>query len=406
MSIYKRPESTRYVIEIRWQGLPRLKLSTGSSSRKLAEAMQRTLHGLKDAGRLDVLRLLAEGKLRLADVHEDYVRNPAALQHRLAAVASPTLGPLLDQWFAWLDDPATLSSKTRRAYAPKTTQRYKVSWTRVVALLPRGREATLADMTKGFLADFRSQRRREGAGGATVNRDLCAVGAFLTWCEQEREIGVYRPALPRERESAGRERWLDAGELSQLEAALPRSWWHLFAALAYTGLRVGEAQGLCWSDVRLSDQVITVHDRSRRLKTSASARVVPIAVPLARLLAEHRTRYPGGPADPVFPHPFGSYQLAQRVFQRACREAGLHDIRIHDLRHTFGVHCAQAGIPIVRIQRLLGHSTPVMALRYMKHAPENYFAADAARVAASLSGAADREAGAQAELARQGFKQG
>ena len=47
-----------------------------------------------------------------------------------------------------------------------------------------------------------------------------------------------------------------------------------------------------------------------------------------------------------------------------------------------------------------------MALRYMKHAPENYFAADAARVAASLSGAADREAGVQADLARQGFRQG
>src|SRR5437667_537645 len=148
--------------------------------------MQRTLHGLKDAGRLDVLRLLAEGKLRLADVHEDYVRNPAALQHRLAAVASPTLGPLLDQWFAWLDDPATLSSKTRRAYAPKTTQRYKVSWARVVALLPRGRAATLADMTKGFLADFRSQRRREGAGGATVNRELFRGRRGASGCESVR----------------------------------------------------------------------------------------------------------------------------------------------------------------------------------------------------------------------------
>ena len=404
MSIYKRPESSRYVIEIRWQGLPRLKLSTGSSSKKLAEAMQRTLYGLKDAGRLDVLRLLAGRKLRLADVHEDFVRNPAALLHRTAVAASPTMGPLLDAWRKWLNDPASLSPKTKRPYAPRTAQRYNVSWTRLLALLPRGRDAALADITKGFLADFRAQRRREGASGATINRDLCAVGAFLTWCEQEQGADVHRPAAPRERASAGRERWLDAAELSRLEAALPRPWWPVFATLAYTGLRVGEAQGLCWSDVRLSDQVITVHDRGRRLKTSASVRVVPIPVPLARVLAEHRTRYPGGPADFVFPHPFGSYQLAQRVFQRAWHEAGLHDVRIHDLRHTFGVHCAQAGIPIVRIQRLLGHSTPVMALRYMRHAPENYFAADAARVAASLSGVADREASAQAELARQGLK--
>src|SRR2546426_6994329 len=156
--------------------------------------MQRTLYGLKDAGRLDVLRLLAEGKLRLADVHEDYVRNPAALQHRLAAVASPTLGPLLDQWFAWLDDPASLSSRTRRPYAPKTTQRYKVSWSRVLALLPRGRDAVLTDATKGFLAGFRAQRRRDGASGATINRDRCAVGAVRTRCEREQETDVRRPA--------------------------------------------------------------------------------------------------------------------------------------------------------------------------------------------------------------------
>jgi integrase len=403
MSIYKRPESSRYVIEIRWQGLPRLKLSTGTTSKRLAEAMGRTLHSLKDAGRFDVLRLLAEGRLRLADVHEGFVRDPAALQHRTAAAASPTLGPLLDQWLRWLADSASLSPKTRRPYAPKTMQRYEVSWTRLLALLPRGRDAVLTDLTKGFLADFRAQRRREGASGATINRDLCAVSALLTWCEQEQGVDVSRPAVPRERESAGRERWLDSLELSQLGAALPHPWWPLFAMLAYTGLRVGEAQGLSWTDVRLSEQLITVQDRSRRLKTSASARVVPIPIPLALVLAGHRTRFPGGPADPVFPHPFGSYQLAQRVFQRACRKAGLHDVRIHDLRHTFGVHCAQAGIPIVRIQRLLGHSTPVMTLRYMRHAPENYFAEDAARVAASLSGAADREARAQAELARQGF---
>jgi hypothetical protein len=191
VSIYKRPESTRYVIEIRWQGLPRLKVSTGSSSKKLAEAMQRTLYGLKDAGRLDVLRLLAERKLRLADVHEDFVRDPAALLHRTAVAASPTMGPLLDAWRKWLNDPASLSPKTKRPYAPRTAQRYNVSWTRLLALLPRGRDTALADITKGFLADFRAQRRREGAEGERLSPRLCGVAGPNPGVADD-EVGVGR----------------------------------------------------------------------------------------------------------------------------------------------------------------------------------------------------------------------
>jgi len=62
VSIYKRPESSRYVVEIRWRGVPRMKLSTGTGSKTRAGAMERTLQALRDAGRFDVLRLLAEGK--------------------------------------------------------------------------------------------------------------------------------------------------------------------------------------------------------------------------------------------------------------------------------------------------------------------------------------------------------
>ena len=59
---------------------------------------------------------------------------------------------------------------------------------------------------------------------------------------------------------------------------------------------------------------------------------------------------------------------------------------ICDLRHTFAVHCAQAGGPLPRIQKLLGHASPVMTMRYMKPAPEAYFVEDAARIAASIQG--------------------
>lgn len=404
MSIYKRPESHRYVVEIRWRGVPRLKLSTGTSSKTRAGAMERTLHGLRDAGRLDVLQLLADGKLELTDVHEDYQRDPAALQQRVAKVASPTLGPLVDEWLKWLESPSALSSKTRRPFSPRTAYRYRESWQRLFRVLPRGRDATLADITKGFLAEFRDARRREGTAGSTINRDLCALSAFRRWCAEERDLAVPALKLLREREPAGRERWLSAEELRDLECATPREWWPLLATLAFTGLRIGEAQGLRGGDVRLSERRIRVHEEDQRLKTASSARDVPIPEPLALLLAGHVTRFPIGPTDLVFKSPFNDYRAARRVFSRACRMAGLRSVTLHDLRHTFAVHAAQAGVPIPRIQKLLGHATVAMAIRYMKHAPEAYFAEDAAKVAGSLTGERDREQAERVALARQAVR--
>jgi integrase len=136
------------------------------------------------------------------------------------------------------------------------------------------------------------------------------------------------------------------------------------------------------------------------VKTEASVRHVPIAESLAELLAAHRLRCSDGPADRVFPAPYGDYQRAQGTFRAACDRAVLHNVRIHDLRHTFGVHCARAGVPLARIQRLMGHATLAMTLRYLQRAPESHFDQDAALVAGSLSGTHDQEANAAAELLR------
>jgi integrase len=90
------------------------------------------------------------------------------------------------------------------------------------------------------------------------------------------------------------------------------------------------------------------------------------------------------------------------VFDRGCEAAELHDVRVHDLRHTFAVHAIQAGLPLPRLQKLLGHATPAMTMRYARHAPEAYFAVDAAQIGASLSGAVDREAEAVRRAVIQG----
>jgi Phage integrase family/Phage integrase, N-terminal SAM-like domain len=262
-------------------------------------AIERTLFALRGNGRRDILEMLADGRLHLVDVHESYLRDPAALEQQVQAVASPILGPLVDDWLDWLRSPGVLSPKTRRPYAPSTVERYSASWSCLLAVLPRGRAAILNDLTRGFVADYRVSRKREGCEGATINRDLCALSAFFTWLEEERELEVTRPHYRHEEESAGRERWLSADELRGLLKALPTQWRPFFALMAYTGLRLGEVIGkrgapaLRWGDVRLSERRLTVQGRTRRLKTSNSARDVPIPDVLVQMLAAHRVTTPG-----------------------------------------------------------------------------------------------------------------
>jgi integrase len=389
MGVHRRPDSDHYVVEVRWRGYPRIKLSAGTTSKTRARQIETTLVRLKEAGRRDIIELLVAGKLKLADVHNQYVRDPQALEQLLTRQETPALGPLVDEWLEWLRDPATISPRTHRPYAPKSVERYVESWDALFAALPRGRETAIGEVTRGALTAYRVQGRRKGLTGSTLNRHLSAVQSFLRWAEEECGLTVPRFRVPKERESEGRERWLDAAEVAAIESVAPREWWPLFGLLIYTGLRIGEALGLTWEDVRVDERRIRVHERGgRRLKTASSQRDVPIPAPLALLLADHSSRVPSNAGTLVFPEPFGNYWRALHCFQRCIREAGLPPARIHDLRHTFAVHCAHAGVPLPRLQKLLGHSSPLMTMRYMKHAPEAYFAEDAARVAASLQGAA------------------
>ena len=58
----------------------------------------------------------------------------------------------------------------------------------------------------------------------------------------------------------------------------------------------------------------------------------------------------------------------------------------------------------MRLQKLLGHTTPLMTLRYMKHGPESYFREDAASIATSITGQQDDERETRAETARRTLK--
>jgi integrase len=62
--------------------------------------------------------------------------------------------------------------------------------------------------------------------------------------------------------------------------------------------------------------------------------------------------------DLIFPGEVQVYGKVRRTWAAICRAAEISGATPHNARHTFAVHAAQAGIPIVRLQKLLGHADP------------------------------------------------
>jgi len=78
--------------------------------------------------------------------------------------------------------------------------------------------------------------------------------------------------------------------------------------------------------------------------------------------------------DLVFPSkthtPLESGHL-RRSFRLALEKAQVEEFHFHDLRHTFATRLVQAGVELYKVQRLLGHKSPMMTQRYAHHYPES-----------------------------------
>ena len=162
----------------------------------------------------------------------------------------------------------------------------------------------------------------------------------------------------------------------------------LWVTLVTTGLRLGEATGLQWSDIDLDGARLTVRRALQRQrgaglvlvepKTSRSRRTLHLSAVTVAALREQRHRQTlerlaadvwndrglvfstttGNPIDP----PFVSLRLG-----RALRKAGLPRVRVHDLRHTFATLMLARGVHPKVVQEMLGHSTITLTLDTYSH---------------------------------------
>ena len=122
----------------------------------------------------------------------------------------------------------------------------------------------------------------------------------------------------------------------------------LFRFILYTGLRLGEALGLRWSDISRDFQWITVR---AGISKTRRGRIVPWRGALLRITSDEAPRL----MSRIF-------QVEPRAFQRTLGRAALRAgvtgrVSPHILRHTFATWTLGAGANLRVLQVLLGHSS-------------------------------------------------
>jgi integrase len=157
--------------------------------------------------------------------------------------------------------------------------------------------------------------------------------------------------------------------------------------LSLTGARKSEILTLKWEHVDFERACLRLTD------SKTGAKVIPVGAPALRILAS-LPRLEGNPH--VLPgEKNGAHFVGlPRAWGRIKARAGLNDVRLHDLRHSFASVAAGAGDSLILIGALLGHRSQATTQRYAHLSNDPLRAAadrTSGRIAAAMSGQQDAE---------------
>ena len=226
-------------------------------------------------------------------------------------------------------------------------------------ILPRMGKKKVRDIED---SDVEAMHQEMGETPFAANRTLAVLSKAMRLAEKWkwRARGTNPCEFVERYEEEARTRILTQDEIARLWEAIRQSnspVAPLFKLLLLTGCRTGEWRLALWSWVDLDHGTLSLPDRASK----TGARVVSLAPEVVSLLrslpATSVYVLPGLTGGPISGH-----QKAWRAIRKA---AGLDDVRIHDLRHTFGSWAHRNGMSLKAVADLLGHKQLSTSERYI-----------------------------------------
>ena len=224
----------------------------------------------------------------------------------------------------------------------------------------------LEDVHDETLEPFKSEALAAGLAVGSVNKTLSSVRRILNLAARKWREGGHTwlttpPLLDMVKGDARKPYPLEWDEQQRLFAELPGHLERMALFAVNTGLREAELVGLRWSwEVQLLElntsvfvlpADITKNEQERVLVVNRIARSVLESVRQDR---NHVFTYEGRAVD----------RMNNSAWRKARKRAKLEQVRVHDLRHTFGHRLRAAGVSFEDRQDLLGHKSGRMTTHY------------------------------------------
>ncbi|MFN7025646.1 MAG: tyrosine-type recombinase/integrase [Pseudorhizobium sp.] len=254
-------------------------------------------------------------------------------------------------------------------------------------IVPFFRCQRFENLTDLHISQYNQERKSQGAAVATINRELATLSHFLNRCV-EWGWSKTRPKIDKSTEPRKKVVVLSKTEKQALMSAAisdqdPLVW--LFVAIAMgTAMRHSEILRVRWDEIDSNQRRIYIG------KAKAGQRTQPMAPRLTATLDAEWRRL-GQPDGYVFATSRADAKSPHRTtmagqFQRIVKRAGLNPAKVtpHVLRHTAITELVQAGVDLPTIQKVSGHKTLAMVLRYTHLSDEHVDAAVALLDASSV----------------------
>jgi len=235
-------------------------------------------------------------------------------------------------------------------------------------LIPFFETEDIREIKKIHIDRFHARLKDKKLSDKSIKNIMMVLQGFLNF---NREVLPKVPTFPKINPQEVEIRALTAEEQDKVFACIPEKHLPVFTFLRFTGCRPNEAGGLLRENVRLREEnpfvvistTIGPHGEIRKRTKTRSIRILPIIPEIKDAL---KPREATKLAFSQGGRPYSIWRL-ERIWNTACKKAGIKINLYNGLKHSFGCQRIEQGFNKVDLKEVFGHRDMRSVDRYAKY---------------------------------------